>query len=110
MLFVVATIVLLMLVAANAVAIATLVRSSWRTDLLLVQRRRRLCSAALYAVPLAVVAKQVALTQLSPGSGSSWGPAIMSALVAGLLPLLAHNKVKAVLERLELRELVGGRD
>lgn len=108
--FLIAITALLVFIAANVLALATLLSSSWQTTLPLVQRRHRLCRVALYSALAAVVVKYVVFSAFAPHSGPPLGAALASLLVTAILPLLARNKAARVLEGMEMRDLIAGRD
>jgi hypothetical protein len=110
MIFLAAITALFVFTAANGIAIATLLSSSWKTTIALVERRRRLCRIALYSVPAAAFAKWVILSGFIARPGSSFGAALVSTLFAGFLPFLAYQKVTRLLEGFEMRDLISGRD
>jgi len=110
MVFVVAITALFIFIAANGLAVATLLRSSWTTTLPSIQRRRRLCQVALYSVPIAAIAKHLAVTTLATRSTLSLTGTLVSLVVASALPFMARNRTTRVLEGFELRDLIAGRD
>jgi hypothetical protein len=110
MTFLIAITTLFVFAAANGLAFATLLGSSWTATIALVERRRRLCRVASYSVPVVAIAKYLLLAGLSPRSSSSLGGALVSLVVAGFLPLLAYNKTTRVLLGFEIRDLISGRD
>ncbi|HYQ00562.1 MAG TPA: hypothetical protein VER96_17915 [Polyangiaceae bacterium] len=110
MVLVIAIVALIIFVAANVLAVATLLDTSWRTTSTSIVRRRRLCRAALYAVPAAAIGKYLALAALAPDSSSSFVATLVSLAVACFFPLLANTKSKQALEAFEIRELIAGND
>ena len=108
MVFVVAIVALVIFVAANVLAVATLLDPSWRTTSTSIVRRRRFCRAALYALPAAAISKYLVLAALAPDSTSSFVATLVSLAVACFFPLLANSKSKQALEAFEIRELIAG--
>lgn len=110
MTFLVALSALFVFLAANGVAISTLVTSSWKTTLPSVQRRHRLCRVALLSVPAAVGCKYLMLGVLAKHPTSTLSGEVVSLLVFGLLPFLARGKVAREQEGIEIRDLISGRE
>ena len=110
MIFLAAISALFIFLAANGLAVITLLGSSWETTPALVRRRHRLCQIALLSVPAAAVFKYLVLGVLAKRPISTLGGAILSILVFGLLPFLARGKAAQVLEGFEVRDLIAGRD
>jgi hypothetical protein len=110
MIFLVAVTTLFVFAAANGLALATLLGSSWKTTIALVERRRRLCQVAAYSVPAVAIGKYLILRGLPPRFSSSLGDVLVSLVVGGFLPLLAYSKTSRVLEGFEIRDLISKRD
>lgn len=110
MTFLVAISALFVFLAANGLAISTLVSSSWKTTLPLVLRRHRLCRIALLSVPAAAACRYLVLGVLAKPRVSTLGDGVLLILVFGALPLLARGKVARVLEGMESRDLIAGRE
>jgi hypothetical protein len=110
MIFSVAVSALFVFLAANGLAVGTLLGSSWKTTPALVRRRHRLCRVSLLSVPIAAGCKYLLVGVLARSSASTLGGAMLSLLVFGFLPFLAYAKVTHVLEAFEERDLIVGRD
>jgi hypothetical protein len=108
--FLVAISALFVFLAANGLAISTLVSSSWRTTLALVKRRHQLCRIALFSVPGAAACRYLLLGALVKIPTSTLSEAILSVLLFGFLPLFARGKTAQLLEGFEVRDLIAGRD
>lgn len=110
MIFLVAISAMFVFLAANGLAVSTLLGASWKTTLALVQRRHRLCRVALLSVPVAAICKYLILGALAKPPVSTLSGAILSLVLFGFLPFLARGKAAQVLEGFEVRDLIAGRD